>query len=789
VRIHPLFCVLSFALGDVALQSLPELPDWPLARLFALAVAMLLTACLLRRRLAVAWSLCLLACFGLGLGWAGMLAQQRLAEVLPTAWEGQDIQVVGVIAELPNEFGRGVRFTFQVERSLTPDAVLPPRIALSWYRGWRDEEFYQLPHLHAGERWQLTVRLKQPHGNANPHAFDYEGWLFERGLRATGYVRKADGNRLLAAQVPGIAYRIERLRQTIRDRFQASLPQSAAASVLAALAVGDQQAVSGELWRTFANTGTSHLMSISGLHVTMLAALCGGLVGFLWRRLPPLPLWLPAQRAAIVAGWLAAAGYTLLAGAGVPALRTLAMLSVCALAMYARRNVGAWTTLGLALLAVLLWDPWAVLAAGFWLSFGAVAALFVGAGGRLGNGNVWSRFGLTQWAATLGTLPLLLFFFHQFSLVSPLANAVAIPAISFVVTPLALLAALLQWDFPLWLADGLMRHLLLALDWLATLPLSVWAPPAPPWWVVLLGLLGVFVLLLPRGFPGKLAALALLAPALLQPPVRPVPGEAAITVLDVGQGLAVLVRTAEHSLLYDAGPYYSPESDAGQRIAVPYLRAIGVSRLDTLVVTHQDSDHSGGAASVLESLPVSEMLDSLPERHWLRGRVPATTSLRRCQDGQHWLWDGVEFAILHPTPADYAAQPKKANHLSCVLRVVAGGKSLLLTSDIEAPDEAAMLARPQTAASLHSDVVLAPHHGSRTSSTPAFVAAVGAQAVIFPMGYRNRFGHPRADVWQRWAATGAGLWRSDRDGALTVRLPSLEIEAERAMRQRYWQWR
>lgn len=789
MRIHPLVYFLSFALGVAALQSLPALPDWPLVRLLALAIAMLLTACLLQRRLAVLRGLCFIASFGLGVGWAGMLAQQRLAEVLPSVWEGQDIQVVGVIVELPNEFGRGVRFTFQVEQVLTPDAVLPPRIALSWYRGWRDEEFYQLPQLHAGERWQLTVRLKQPHGNANPHAFDYEGWLFERGLRATGYVRKADDNRLLTAQVPGVFYRIERLRQTIRDRFQASLPQSPAASVLAALAVGDQQAVSGELWRTFAKTGTSHLMSISGLHVTMLAALCGGLVGFLWRRWPPLPLWLPAQRAAIIAGWLGAAFYTLLAGAGVPALRTLAMLSVCALAMCSRRNVGAWTTLGLALVAVLLWDPWAVLAAGFWLSFGAVAALFVGASGRLGEGSVWSRFGLTQWAATLGTLPLLLFFFHQFSLVSPLANAVAIPAISFVITPLALLAALLQWDFPLWLADWLMTQLLFGLDWLAALPLAVWSPPAPPWWAVLLGLLGVAVLLLPRGFPGKLAAVVLLAPALFLPAAKPAPGEAWVSVLDVGQGLAVVVRTAEHALLYDAGPYYSPESDASQRIAVPYLRAVGVARLDTLIVTHQDSDHSGGVASVLESMPVGEMLDSLPERHWLRGRAAAVSTVRHCLGGQRWQWDGVEFTILHPSPADYAAQPKKANHLSCVLRVAAGGRSLLLTSDIEAPDEAAMLARPEAAALLRSDVVLAPHHGSRTSSTPAFIDAVGAQTVIFPMGYRNRFGHPRADVWQRWAATGARLWRSDRDGALTVHLPSLEIEAERAVQQHYWQWR
>lgn len=781
------FFILSFASGVAVVHGLAGLPAWPLASLIGGGVLLLLICRWLGRLRPVAL---LLAWLLLGIGWSGMLAQQRLGTFLPDAWEGRDIQVVGVVAELPAEFGRGVRFAFNVEQVLTPDVVLPPRVALSWYRGWRDEEHYEQPVLHAGERWQLTVRLKQPHGNANPHAFDYEAWLFERNLRATGYVRKAPDNIRLTGQVPGIGYAVENLRQAIRDRFKASLPESPAVGILAALAVGDQQAVDGSQWRTFARTGTTHLMSISGLHVTMIAALFGGLVGRLWRRVPVLALRLPAQQAAVATGWLAAAVYTVLAGAGVPALRTLAMLSVCALALWSRRQVGAWNTLALALLAVLLWDPWALLAAGFWLSFGAVAALFVAGSGRLGARRWWVEFGVTQWAATLGTLPLLLLFFHQFSLVSPLANLVAIPLISFVVTPLALLAAMADWFLPLWLADWLMRQLLWGLEWLAALPLAVWMPPAPPWWAVPLGLLGVVLLLLPRGFPGKGAALVFLLPLLCLPPPRPAVGEVALTVLDVGQGLAVVVQTAEHTLLYDAGPYFSPESDAGQRIAVPYLRATGVSRLDALVITHQDSDHAGGAASVLESLPVGLALDSLPDSHWLRRRTSVAEGARPCLRGQHWQWDGVDFSVLHPSPEDYAAQPKKANHLSCVLRVSAGGRSMLLTSDIEAPDEAALLAwaAKQPGNDLRADVVLAPHHGSRTSSSPDFVAAVAASEVVFPMGYRNRFGHPKPDIWARWQASGARLWRSDRDGAVTIHLPAMSIEAERAVHRRYWQW-
>ena len=670
-------------------------------------------------------------------------------------------------------------------RAATP--VVPPRILLSWYHGWVDDELHEPRALKPGERWRLTVRLKQPHGNANPGGFDYEAWLFERGIRATGYVRPRAIAERVDALVPRPLYLVERLRHSIRQRFANVLGDAPYLGVLTALAVGDQRAIDNAQWRVFNRTGITHLVSISGMHVTMLAALAATVFGRLWRRSERLALCLPAQKAAILAGGLAAFAYALLSGFAVPAQRTFYMLAVVAVALWSGRNFGASRTLALALLAVLLFDPWAILSPGFWLSFGAVALLFFVAAARVsvraesphrhpwrtvrGWRTVVADWGATQWAVTLGSLPLLLILFQQFSLVSPLANAVAIPVISFLVTPLALLFVVLPWAPVLHLAHLVMLALMHLLQWLADWPM--WQQAAPPLHLVLLALAGVVWLLLPRGFPARWLGICLLLPALWPVVERPSEGEAWVDVLDVGQGLAVVVRTANHVLLYDTGPMYSAEADAGQRIIVPWLRSTGISALDALVVTHRDKDHSGGLASVREALPVRKLLSSLPE---LDGEP--------CVAGQQWAWDGVRFAFLHPVVEDYTKAARKTNNMSCVLRVWTDDGGILLTSDIEAADEAALLGR--SAAMLRNEVLVAPHHGSRTSSTPAFVAAVGAREVIFPVGYRNRFQHPRPDVVDRYA--GSRLWRSDRDGRVRVVLgPEIRLSAWRQERRRYWQ--
>lgn len=766
--------LLAFACGVLFLQLQPELPGagW-------CGLAALFPVCFLRKRL-----LCLPAALAIGFAWALGLAHLRLAERLAPELEGRDIEVVGIVAGLPAVGERSLRFEFEPEAAA---AGLPGKILLSWYRSPFYEEEASIPPAaqpppavappQPGERWRFTVRLRRPHGNLNPHGFDYEAWLLERGLGATGYVRpgKESIPEKLGAR-NSFADRVERLRASVRDRFKRVLGETPASGALAALAVGDQRSITAEEWRLYNRTGVTHLMSISGLHVTLVSGLCAWLAIWLWRRSAFLMLRLPARKAGAAAAIAGAFGYTLVAGFAVPAQRTFWMVTMVALALWSGRIAAPVRVLALALGVVLAFDPWAVLSPGFWLSFGAVALIFLVANENHTMTRQWLQ---VQWAITLGLAPAALFLFAQVSVVGPLANAVAIPVVSAVVTPLALLAAAIPWDGLLLAAAWLMEWLLQFLEWCAALPAAVWQQHAPALWSVLLALAGVAWLLAPRGLPWRATGLALMLPAVALPPPAPAPGEAWITTLDVGQGLAVLVRTANRALLYDAGPAFGGDTDSGERIIAPYLRAAGVQRLDAMIVTHNDRDHAGGALSVVENFEVGALLSSLPAGHPLLGTVAGP---QRCAAGTAWEWDGVRFAILHPEGA--AARAKKSNDLSCVLKVSAGGRSMLLTSDIETPAEAELLARD--AGALAVDVLLVPHHGSRTSSTAAFLSAAGASAAVVPVGYRNRFGHPAAEVLDR--LSGMTLLRTDRDGAVTVRLSRevLDIKGERRERRRYW---
>ena len=767
--------LLCFAAGVLALQLQPELPAPAWLGLLPAGIALLAW----RRRFALPVAL------ATGFLWAGGFAHLRLADRLAPELEGRDLEVVGVIASLPAYGERSIRFEFEVESS---PARLPRRILLSWYRSLPNSATDALPQLlessaHPGERWRFTVRLRRPHGQLNPHGFDYEAWLLERGIGATGYVRPRTQPLRLGLR-NSVADRVEQAREAVRERFTRALGATPAAGILAALAVGDQRSISNEEWRLFSRTGVTHLMSISGLHVTMISGLFAWLVAALWRRVPALALRLPARKAAAPAAIFAAFGYALMAGFAVPAQRTFWMVTVVALALWSGRIVLPARTLALALGVVLALDPWAVLSAGFWLSYGAVALIFYVVIGSRSQSGRWMRLRLalrTQWAITAGLAPATLFLFAQVSVVGPLANAVAIPLVSGVITPVALLAAAIPAEFLAQLGAWLTEWLLQFLEACAMLPAALWRQHAPPLWSVLLALAGALWLIAPPGVPWRAGGLALMAPAFALPAPAPAPGEAWITTLDVGQGLAVVVRTANRTLVYDAGPQVGADADSGERIVAPYLRAIGTVRLDTLIVTHNDGDHSGGAAAVAANFEVDELLSSLPPAHPLHAMLPQS---RRCVRGSQWQWDGVRFALLHPAAED--ARARRANNLSCVLRVSAGTGSMLLTGDIERVAEEALLGRE--AATLGADVLLVPHHGSRTSSSAAFVAAVGPRLAVIPVGYRNRFGHPDAEVLERYAALDARVLRTDLDGAVTVRLgpAGVEAEGERVLRPRYW---
>ena len=778
--------LLAFALGVVVLQMQPSLPDSHLALCIPL---FMLSWCLLAGRTRYAAAVLALAAGSCGFFYAAWRAELRLADALPPAWEGRDVRLVGVIDELPQSADRGVRFAFAVESVIPPEASVPSRVSLAWYSSFAvGAASVDGPVLHAGERWSVAVRLKRPHGTVNPHGFDVEAWLLANNLRATGYVRNDDANRRLDAFAGRAEDHIARAREAIRDRILRALENRPYAGVIAALAIGDERAIPSAQWLLFNRTGIGHLISISGLHVTFFAMLIGALVFRAWKRSHALTLRLPARKAAAIAGVGAAFGYVLLAGFAVPAQRTLYMLTVAAIGLWLARPGTASVVWLWALAVVLAYDPWAGLTPGFWLSFGAVGLLLYTGVGRIGPTATWRAAVRAQAAITLGLVPLMLVLFQQVSIVSPLANAVAIPVVTFIVVPLTLASIALPWDGLLVIAHQVFAWLALLLEILSGLPAAVWQQHAPPLWTALAGALGVLWLLTPRGVPARMLGLAWLAPLFVVVPPPPLPGAFRVTVLDVGQGLAVLVQTHAHALLYDTGPRYNDSADAGNRIIAPMLRATGIRALDALVVSHQDSDHSGGALSLLQTVPVGWLVSSLPEQNAIVGAQRARgATARRCLAGARWIWDGVEFAMLYPFDSTYLEPRIKTNDLSCVLRVSGIGGSVLLTGDIEARAESAMLARDANL--LRSDLLIVPHHGSRTSSTPAFIAAAHPAVAVYTPGYRNRFGHPRPEIVARYAAAGVRSYRTDYDGALIFTFgrggsltPSLERERER----RYW---
>jgi len=760
------FNILAFSAGILFVQLQPALPDWG----WALAAGLL---CLFLRFLPqpdrLRCGLAVIVCLALGVAWAAWRAEIRLADELPLALEGQDLQLTGVVAALPQPFAQGSRFEFVINSALTADgkaASVPSRVMLSWYAGRRDDAVGVVPTLRPGEVWQLTARLRRPHGNANPGGFDYEAWLLARGIRATGYVRH--GATRLDGPPASVMQRVHRLRTLLRDRMLAELGDADQGGLLVALAVGDQDGISASTWEVFRRTGVGHLVSISGLHIALVGLFCGGAVAMLWRRLPVLALRVPAQKAGALAALGGASAYALLAGLGIPVLRAWLMLVVAAAVLFSGRAVAPSRVLAIALLVVLVADPWAVLSAGFWLSFGAVAIILASVGGRIRARTGWRGAVRVQLAISVALVPLLVAQFQSFPLLSPLANVVAIPLVSFVITPLVLLS--LPWPTALLLAPAefAARLMMDFLHWLAAWELALWEQAPPPPWLLACGLVAVAVLLLPRATPGRLAAPAVLGALLAWQPARPLEGGFEVQVLDIGQGLAVHVRTRSHDLLFDAGPPYGSAADAGSRVILPYLRAAGTRSLDRLVLSHGDADHVGGAASVIGGMPVGEVLAGQPASALeiavagaAGGRAPA---LRGCAQTPPWTWDGVRFEILHPL-AEQSAGRRHDNDASCVLRVAGPAGAVLLTGDIGTAAEAALLARATTD-TLRSEVVVSAHHGSRSSSSPAFVDATLPAHVVHSAGHRNAFGHPHPQVWARWAAAGARNWRTDAQGAI-----------------------
>lgn len=776
-------------------------------RVYAMAALLALPAVWLAARMRpVAQGLCLaLALCLLGWGSTGVRACYFARAALPAALEGRDLQVLGVVSDLPRRTPAGVHFRFTPEHASLDGQplALPALLDLAWYSGpaptteggW--ELQVQPAGLRAGQRWAFTLRLKAPHGSRNPFGFDYELWLWEQGVQATGYVRSTVHDvppRLLEERA---GYPLARLRQQVRARIDARLGADAAygpavAGLLAALVVGDQSAIERGDWEVFRATGLAHLVSISGLHITMFAWGAVAVLVWLWRRSARLCLWFPAPQAAWLGGMVLACAYAAFSGWGIPAQRTCAML----LLFGAVRWLGLrwpWPMVwALAAAAVVALDPWGLLQAGFWLSFWAVAVLFASDAAqpsqRLVGGALWRRAlhalraqAHAQWVVTLALAPLTLFLFGQVSLLGLLANALAIPWVTLVLTPLAMAGVLVP---PLWDAAAVAAQLFLAgAHSLGRWPMASLALPIAPWWLLLTGLVGGTAMVLPWSGMLRLCGAPLLACMLLWQPPPPPPGEFALLAADIGQGNAVLIQTAHHALLYDSGPRYGLDSDAGNRVLLPLLQALGV-RLDRLVLSHRDSDHTGGAAAVVRAQSQVQLVSSVNPTDPLAQLAPMV----RCEAGQRWEWDGVQFAVLHPRAQDYPGPADKApkpNALSCVLRISNGSSSVLLTGDIERAQEAALVEQP---AALRADVLLVPHHGSKTSSSAAFIDAVGPRWALVQSGYRNRYGHPAAPVVERYRARGIPVVDSPHCGAMRWRSTEAEaLECSRTQEARYWQ--
>ncbi|MCW8840407.1 MAG: DNA internalization-related competence protein ComEC/Rec2 [Gammaproteobacteria bacterium] len=757
---------IALLLGTVALYQLADLPGSLFLLLLWLVPWPLLCFPPVRR-----FALWLLL-FTLGFTLAALDASRRLQPALDPALEGIPVEVIGVVDSLPRYEGPILRFELAVEEGRTLKGeriVLPQRLRLSWYN---DFPSTMVP----GQRWQLRVKLKRPWAMRNPGGFDYEQWLFQQGIRATGYVRQAGDNRLLAPVVAG--YRLARLRHGLQQAIASALEDHPMRGLVTALAIGERSAITDEQWDVLLASGTNHLVAISGLHVGLVAGLIFLLVRRLWRLSSLCCHWLPAPRAASLLALLAGAAYAALAGFAIPTQRALVMLAVVLGALWWQRPLQRSRVLLLALWAVVLLDPVSVLSAGFWLSFAAVTWILYGMSGRLTAGGLWWRWGRVQFLVAAGLLPLLLLFFQQGSLSSPLANLIAVPWVSLLVVPLTLLGVVLLWWPPLGtallgLAAQLLQWLWPLLQWLSeTIPLL---PGTAAGWTLLPALAGLVWLFAPHGWPLRPAGIVLLLPLLLWQPPLPQPGEARFTLLDVGQGLAAVVQTRHHLLVFDSGPRYRSGFDTGEAVVVPFLRERGLRQIDLLLISHGGNDHAGGARSVLGQLPVERMVSSIET-------LPGGNPAEPCRRGDGWQWDGVAFRILHP---DDEALSGEHNDHSCVLRVDAGGDSLLITADIEAGAEQSLLASGEP---LAADILVAPHHGSKSSSSPAFIAAVAPEHVLFSVGYRNRYGFPHPQVVQRYDAAGARLWRSDESGALSITLGAAQrhFEAYRPAHRRIW---
>jgi len=759
---------IAFLVGTVVLLREPTLPDpmWVQALPFL--------CMLLRHNL----SGVILGGLGSGYLWAALSAHCIVGNWLPEDLDGRSQVILGTIVGLPERNAGRQRLVVDVQRTRGV-SNWQGRARLTWY--YRSGEG-QPPTPKAGELWRLPVKLRRPRGFSNPVPFDYEAWLFSRGIQATGYVLSRGPAQRLRPGGLGLGSS----RQNLADRLDEALGKHPHRGVVKALALGFRADITADQWHLLRTSGTGHLVAISGLHIGLVAGAVFFTVSWVWRRFEPLAIRMPAERAAACLALVAACSYAVLSGFGVPAQRALVMAIAVLAPVLLRLRVPASKSLALAAAAVLILDPKATLQPGFWLSFTAVAlilaALNLAPRHRVRN---WRERGWAlvklQCLLSLGLMPLTWFFFHQQPLVAPVANLIAVPWVSFVCTPLILLGTALMAvagppaAFLVNLGADSLALLFSALGQLTRDDLMLRPRVAPSVVTVIMAGAGLFLALLPG--PCRLRSLGMVwcLPLLLQAPPRPAQGEFDLTVLEVGQGLSVVIETATHVLVYDTGPRFGRGTDAGALAVTPFLVAQGWTRIDKIVLSHGDLDHAGGLGSLA--------------RRWAQPALIANTSrpgwrAQPCEEGKNWRWDDVEFALFKAE----LARVRKGNDASCVLRVKGKDASVLLPGDIEQRAERDLVTR--IPAELRADVLIVPHHGSSTSSTPLFLSTVDPTLAVVSRGSGNRFKLPHEDVVKRYqdrdivwldtAELGAIRFRGGPGGLL------VEPAGHRQHRRRFW---
>lgn len=770
--------MIIVAVAIIVVAFLPALP----APAFLLSLMLLVGSGLLLKplRRAALYLLALLA----GLLWASGYGYLGLHQQLPAALEGADIWVEGEVAGLPVVNERAQRFELSVltlEHNEQEMSQALKKVRVNWYQTERQ--------VTPGQRWRLQLRLKRPHGFGNPGGFDYQGWLFQQGIGAVGYVRQHQDNRLIADA--GYRHWLDQWRFSLYQRLSSRLNSDPNKGLMMALLMGERADISREQWQLLSRTGTNHLFVISGLHVGFVA-LCAYLLTFNLSRLLLIgPPRFAAQQVAVVVALLASFCYAAIAGFSLPTQRALIMLVVLLTARLLLRRVSAWHSYFMALLLVLLWDPLAPQSAGFWLSFGAVGALMFAFGWRTNSRGFWWRWIRPQLVVFIAFVPVLMFFFQQVSLISPLANLLSVPIVGLVMVPLCVLVVVLDLlavltgftqieTLSLWLtqltSSGL-RLLGSFLEFVSTAPFAQWRNS-----VSLVALVcacgGVLLLLAPRGLPARWLGLLCFLPLLTGSDDRPQSGHFEMTVLDVGQGLSVHIRTHRHSLIYDVGARFSDRFDMASSVILPYLYKQGVTSLNAVVISHGDNDHAGSLPVLLAQMDTDKLISGASEK------VNHDHRTLGCKDGLSWQWDLVRFQLVRVDAALWSSE----NNRSCVLRVSSEHWSVLIPGDIEARAEIALAER--YANNLRSDVLLASHHGSLTSSSVAFLDQVKPKLVIVSSGYRNRFGHPHPKVMARFNRRGIEVKNTARQGAIFVTAddagPTLKIKSYRQLFRRYW---